>query len=120
VSFDGIICRPPFDDHLDITTSPKFKLRGHQIGYRPKVNAYDAWTPAIFEQYLRDMITFGINAVELIPPRSDDDDSPHFHLSKIDMMAEMSRICDEYGIEVRLIVPHIMPGDRRHRRSFST
>ncbi len=94
------------DDSLDITTSPKYKLRGHQIGYRPKVNAYDAWTPPMFEQYLRDMIVFGTNAVELIPPRSDDDDdSPHFHLSKIDMMAEMSRICAEYGIDVWIWYP---------------
>jgi len=94
------------DDNLDITTSPKYGLRGHQIGYRPKVNAYDAWTPAIFEQYVRDMIIFGTNAVELIPPRSDDDDdSPHFHLSKLDMMAEMSRICAEYGIDVWIWYP---------------
>jgi hypothetical protein len=94
------------DDNLDVTTSPKYRLRGHQIGYRPKVNAYDAWTPAIFEQYLRDLIIFGTNAIELIPPRSDDDDdSPHFHLSKIDMMAEMSRICAEYGIEVWIWYP---------------
>lgn len=94
------------EDNLNIATSPKYKLRGHQIGYRPKVNAYDAWTPAIFEQYLRDMIIFGTNAVELIPPRSDDDDdSPHFHLSKLDMMAEMSRICAEYGIEVWIWYP---------------
>ena len=94
------------DDNLDINTSPKYSLRGHQIGYRPKVNAYDAWTPAIFEQYLRDLVIFGANAIELIPPRSDDDDdSPHFHLSKIDMMAEMSRICAEYGIEVWIWFP---------------
>jgi hypothetical protein len=94
------------DDNLDITSAPKYKLRGHQIGYRPKVNAYDAWTPEIFEQYLRDMVIFGTNAVELIPPRSDDDDdSPHFHLSKIDMMAEMSRICAEYGIDVWIWYP---------------
>jgi hypothetical protein len=94
------------DDNLDITTSPRYVLRGHQIGYRPKVNTYDAWTPAIFEQYLRDMVIFGTNAVELIPPRSDDDeDSPHFHLSKIDMMAEMSRICAEYGIDVWIWYP---------------
>ena len=94
------------DDNLDITTAPQYKLRGHQIGYRPKVNAYDAWTPAIFEQYLRDMIVFGANAVELIPPRSDDDDdSSHFHLSKLDMMGEMSRICAEYGIAVWIWYP---------------
>ena len=91
---------------LDIVSAPKYKLRGHQIGYRPKVNTYDAWTPRDFEQYLRDMIIFGTNAVELIPPRSDDDDdSPHFHLSKIDMMVEMSRICDKYGIDVWIWYP---------------
>jgi hypothetical protein len=93
-------------DGLDITSAPRYKLRGHQIGYRPKVNTYDAWLPADFEQYLRDMIIFGSNAVELIPPRSDDDDdSPHFHLSKIDMMAEMSRICEKYGIDVWIWYP---------------
>lgn len=93
-------------DGLDIASSPKYKLRGHQVGYRPKVNTYDAWSPSDFEQYLRDMIIFGTNAVELIPPRSDDDDdSPHFHLSKIDMMAEMSRICEKYGIDVWIWYP---------------
>jgi hypothetical protein len=94
------------DDNLDIATSPWYQLRGHQIGYRPKVNSYDGWTPEIFEQYLRDLVIFGTNTIELIPPRSDDDDdSPHFHLSKIDMMAEMSRICAEYGIEVWIWYP---------------
>jgi hypothetical protein len=93
-------------DGLDIASAPKYRLRGHQIGYRPKVNTYDAWSPQDFEQYLRDMIIFGTNAVELIPPRSDDDDdSPHFHLSKIDMMAEMSRICEKYGIDVWIWYP---------------
>ena len=93
-------------DGMDLRSAPKYKLRGHQIGYRPKVNTYDAWLPQDFEQYLRDMIIFGSNAVELIPPRSDDDDdSPHFHLSKIDMMAEMSRICEKYGIDVWIWYP---------------
>jgi hypothetical protein len=91
---------------LDITSSPKYPLRGHQIGYRPKVNTYDAWTPADFEQYVRDMAVFGTNAVELIPPKSDDDDeSPHFHLPKMEMMVEMSRIISEYGLEVWIWYP---------------
>jgi len=94
------------DGDFKLASSPKYKLRGHQVGYRPKVNTYDAWTPADFEQYVRDLAIFGTNAIELIPPRSDDDDdSPHFHLSKIDMMAEMSRICAEYGIEVWIWYP---------------
>ena len=33
------------DDGLEISTAPKYPLRGHQLGYRPKMNAYDGWTP---------------------------------------------------------------------------
>jgi hypothetical protein len=70
-------------DDLQISTAPRYPLRGHQLGYRPKVNAYDGWTPAQFEQYIRDLVVFGTNAVELIPPRSDDnDDSPHFSFAE--------------------------------------
>jgi Glycosyl hydrolase family 20, domain 2 len=94
------------DDSLAISTAPRYPLRGHQLGYRPKVNTYDGWTPAQFEQYIRDLAVFGTNAIELIPPRSDDaDDSPHFVLPKIEMMAEVSRICNEYGIDVWIWYP---------------
>ena len=94
------------DDDLQTSTAPRYPLRGHQLGYRPKVNAYDGWTPAQFEQYIRDLAVFGTNAIELIPPRSDDDDdSPHFLLPKIEMMVEVSRICNEYGIDVWIWYP---------------
>jgi hypothetical protein len=97
-------------DSIDLTSSPKYPLRGHQIGYRPKVNTYDAWTPAVFEQYVRDLAVFGTNAIELIPPRSDDDDqSPHFHLPKMEMMVEMSRIISEYGLQVWIWYPAMDP-----------
>ena len=60
----------------------------------------------MFEQYIRDLAVFGTNAIELIPPRSDDaDDSPHFPLPKIEMMEEMSRICDDYGLDVWIWYP---------------
>ena len=78
---------------LDVTTTPKTGLRGHQLGFRPKTNSYDAWTVAQWEQYIRELALFGTNAIELIPPRSDDAaDSPHFPLPQIDMMTEQSRI----------------------------
>ena len=94
------------DDSLQVASAPRYRLRGHQIGYRPKVNTYDGWTPAQFEQYVRDLAVFGTNSIELIPPRSDDAaDSPHFMLTKIDMMVEMSRICQEYGIDVWIWYP---------------
>ena len=93
-------------DNFNITTAPKYPLRGHQLGFRPKTNSYDGWTLPLWEQYIRDLAVFGSNAVELIPPRSDDAaDSPHFPLSQIDMMIGMSRICDEYGLDVWIWYP---------------
>ena len=67
---------------LRLSTTPATPLRGHQLGYRPKTNSYDALGPSrMWEQYIRDLAVFGTNAIELIPPRSDDDaDSPHFPL----------------------------------------
>src|SRR5438132_7766394 len=93
-------------DHPQFVTAPKFKLRGHQLGYRPKTNSYDGWNLALWEQYIRDLAVFGTNAVELIPPRSDDDaDSPHFPLPPMDMMIGMSRLLDDYGLDVWIWYP---------------
>ena len=94
------------DANLQITSAPTYAVRGHQLGYRPKTNAYDAWSVPMWEQYIRELAIFGNNTIELIPPRSDDDDdSPHFPLPKIEMMVEMSRIADEYGLDVSVWYP---------------
>ena len=94
------------DADLAIDSAPVTPLRGHQLGFRPKVNSYDGWTVPMWEQYFRDLIVFGTNAVELIPPRSDDaDESPHFPLRKIDMMAEMSQLAKDYGLELWIWYP---------------
>ena len=74
--------------------------------YRPKTNSYDGWSVPVWEQYLRDLAVFGTNAVELIPPRSDDAaDSPHFPLPPMQMMVEMSRAADSYGLDVWIWYP---------------
>jgi hypothetical protein len=92
--------------NLKIATGPAYAVRGHQLGYRPKTNAYDAWNVPMWEQYIRELAIFGNNTIELIPPRSDDnDDSPHFALPKIEMMVEMSRIANEYGLDVSVWYP---------------
>jgi hypothetical protein len=93
-------------DDLNVTTAPKYPLRGHQLGYRPKTNSYDAWNLAQWEQYYRDLAVFGCNAIELVPPRTDDDaTSPHFPLPPMEMMAGMSRVADEYGLDVWIWFP---------------
>jgi len=87
-------------------SAPETPLRGHQLGYRQKTNAYDAWDIAQWEQYYRDMAVFGTNAIELIPPRSDDLlDSPHFPAPPMEMMVDMSRVADEYGLDVWVWYP---------------
>jgi hypothetical protein len=87
-------------------SAPRYPLRGHQLGYRPKSNTYDAWSVPVFEQYIRDLAVFGSNAVELIPPRSDDAaDSPHFPLPPMRMMVELSRLLASYGLDVWIWYP---------------
>ena len=93
-------------DDVEVATAPKYPLRGHQLGYRPKTHSYDAWDLSIWEQYYRDLIIFGANAVELIPPRSDDAaDSPHFPLPPLEMMIAMSQLADDYGLDVWIWYP---------------
>jgi hypothetical protein len=91
-------------------SAPQLALRGHQLGYRPKTNSYDGWDLAQWEQYYRDLAVFGTNAVELIPPRSDDAaDSPHFPAAPLDTMVGMSRLADEYGLDVWIWYPAMDP-----------
>ena len=93
-------------DGFTETSAPRYPLRGHQLGYRPKTNSYDGWAVPVWEQYIRDLAVFGTNAIELIPPRSDDEpDSPHFPLPPMRMMTEMSRLADAYGLDVWIWYP---------------
>lgn len=102
MSRDRIVLRAP----LQVTTAPAMPIRGHQLGYRPKTNSYDAWDLSQWEQYVRDLAVFGCNSIELIPPRSDDDsDSPHFPLPPMEMMIGMSKIAADYGLDVWIWYP---------------
>ena len=89
-----------------VRSAPHYPLRGHQIGYRPKTNSYVGWTAAEWEQYVRELAIFGANAVEVIPPVSDDEaDSDHFPLPPIDMLREVSAIADRYDVDLWVWFP---------------
>lgn len=89
-----------------VKEAPKMPIRGHQLGYRPKTNSYDAWDLRQWRRYFADLAVFGCNAVELIPPRSDDDaDSPHFPLPPMDMMIAMSKALDDLDMDVWIWYP---------------
>ena len=95
---------------VDRTEAPRYPLRGHQLGYRPKTNSYDAWDLPQWERYIRELALFGTNAIELIPPRSDDDaDSPHFPRPPMEMMVGMSQVAADYGLDVWIWYPAMDP-----------
>jgi len=93
--------------NLSISTAPRYPVRGHQLGYRPKNNTYDAWDVARFEQYIRDLIVFGTNSVELITPLDPDDAirSPLMPVDPWPMTTELSRLLDSYDMDVWLWLP---------------
>jgi len=98
-------------DGLKIITAPKYPLRGHQLGYRPKTNAYDAWSVAQFEQYIRELAFFGTNSIEIMPPRTDDNrTSRHMKVPAMEMMMRLSEIIDSYGLDVWIWYPNMGKG----------
>ena len=91
-----------------ISTTPVYSVRGHQLGYRPKTNSYDAFSTTQFDQYIRELALFGANSIEIVPPRTDDDaTSIHMKLAPMKMMAEQSRICKSYGLDVWMWYPNM-------------
>jgi len=93
---------------ISMASNPFYPLRGHQLGYRPKTNSYDAFTVGMFDQYIRDLALFGANSIEILPPRTDDvPTSPHMVLPPAKMIVEQSRICKEYGLDVWMWYPNV-------------
>lgn len=80
---------------------PEKRIRGHQLGYRPKNNTYDAWTPDIYSRYFRDMMMFNNNMCELMPGGTDDADPNELMKWEPD---EMLRLCSEKADELDMDV----------------
>jgi hypothetical protein len=86
------------------SSSPDKSMRGHQLGYRNTANSYDAWTPAQFDQYIRELVIFGTNSIESIPI-FEEEKSPHFKLPPDEMNASISAICNKYDLDYWIWVP---------------
>ena len=89
-----------------LSSAPDVAIRGHQLGYRQTANSYDAWDLPQYEQYLRDLIVFGANAVELIP--AVEPDEPRTELmrhSPWEMNRKLCELCAAYGLDVWMWVP---------------
>ena len=94
---DGTVTLPA-DFHA--ASAPRYPHRGHQIAYRSLAHCYDAWTPVIYEQYMRELAIFGANAFETTRVSdSDTFDGPLMKYTGSEMAAAWSRICHDYGFE---------------------
>jgi hypothetical protein len=101
---------------LDVATSPKSAIRGHQLGYRPTANSYDAWNVAQYEQYIRELALFGTNSIENIPSQDERQD-PLMKVPRREMNRAMSEICRRYGLDYWLWTPASFDLDDQARRS---
>jgi hypothetical protein len=85
----------PADFALDL--APDRAIRGHQIGYRPTANSWDAWTLEQFDQYFRDMAIFSANSVESIPLH--EKPSPLMKYGREFMNARFGELCEKYDLD---------------------
>jgi hypothetical protein len=103
------------DPDAEIATAPVYPIRGHQLGYRAQANSYDAWSPAQFQQYIRELTFFGVNTIENIPFQ-DDRKTDLMKVSRSEMNRAISEICDRYGIDYGVWAPADFDLNDRARR----
>ena len=101
MSSNKILLETPFN----FASSPVYSIRGHQLGYRNTANSYDAWSVGQYEQYIRELVLFGTNAIENIPLGRKGDESVHMKISRKQMNVELSNICKAYDIDYWVWIP---------------
>ncbi|UCH36108.1 MAG: hypothetical protein JSV65_07060 [Armatimonadota bacterium] len=95
---------------LEVSSAPAYPIRGMQLGYRQLNDTLDAWDVSRYAQYVRDLIVFGNNAVELIPPVSPGSPGlaipdPLMPLHPWDMTLAVSAVLDAYDMDVWFWLP---------------
>ncbi len=91
-----------------LSSTPRYPLRGHQLAYRDKQNTLPCWTEREFDRYIRDLALFGANAIELLPPRTDDNlYSRKMRRDPFELMVNLEKIVHGYGMDVWLWYPNM-------------
>jgi hypothetical protein len=96
--------RADLPEPFDQATAPRYPIRGHQLGYRAHSNTYDGWGDAQYDQYVRELVLLGANAIENIPFQ-DTRVSPLMPLPREELNRRLSAICRKYGIDYWLWTP---------------
>lgn len=91
---------------IEGTYTPDKKIRGHQLGYRPMNNTYDAWSLEQYRRYYLDMMYFGSNMVEHIPRFGKDDTNALMQYSQNALCFSAAEIADEFDLDVSLWCPN--------------
>lgn len=92
----------------NVSMTPEYPLRGHQLAYRDKQNTCPAWDIGDFDRYIRDLALFGCNSIEILPPRTDDNlYSALFRRDPLEMMVRLSHCIHSYGMDVWLWYPNM-------------
>ena len=86
-----------------LESDPYSRVRGHQIGYGRLSNSMDSWTVEQFDRYIRDLILFGCNTIEI---EYKPDPSPYHILPFVTMVSEISRIATRYDLDCTLWIPN--------------
>lgn len=89
-----------------VREAPQQAVRGTQIGYRPKNNSYDAWTPAMLARQIEDFALWGANRIQIIAPRSDDaPTSPVMPIPPEQAVVAMAHAAHRLGLDVAIFYP---------------
>lgn len=83
---------------------PYKKVRGHQCGYRPLPNTYDAWSYSDYERYLLEMMYFGANTFE--DSLRDGKSNELMKYDEDDFLVKISEICDGLDMNVSIWYPN--------------
>ena len=89
---------------------PEKRIRGHQNAYRKMPNTYDAWSPEQFRDHFINLMLFGTNTTELLPPEYPETKDSYNSLMKWDMKEHMER-CSHYANELDMDVSLWYPND---------
>ncbi len=85
------------------TYIPQKKLRGHQAGYNPMPNTYDAWTTEQYERYFLDMMAFGTNICEQNGTNPEKEKSNKLmKYNAYDLLRKVSAIADTLDLDISL------------------
>ncbi|HZJ78396.1 MAG TPA: hypothetical protein VFD52_06340 [Clostridia bacterium] len=88
--------------------TPDKSIRGHQLGYRPCPNTYDAWDLDDYSRYYRDIMMFGCNTCEHIPnEKGNNEMNSLMKFKPQDLFVQASRVADEYDLDVSVWYPNL-------------